>query len=378
MKLRLLACLAALALAAGGCGEAEEPPSAARQLLNLGLLLNDGYEKAPGGPRQAVLMAIEEYNNHRDSTYRVRLRQEVSDGSAGSASEAAERLAGTERLIGAVGALTAEETGAAAPAFEKASLPFLSTSLEAEGAAGSRTFRRLVANSRQEGAAMGRYMVRRTNAPAIVFHDGSTTGAAFAEGAKQALEAAQRPVQSSQRISARTDLEGVLGSVPRDAPSFVLFGGDGGLGANFADVLRKGAYKGPIVASHQIIEARPASVPDGVLAASGAASPADRQLKSFADRFSAKFKTAPGLLSVESYEGAFMLLEAVEEVEPRPREIVEFLQLSRSFLGDSKSYEYDENGELRSPTVWVYQSRGGGWTLAGRFGQPARATGPAE
>lgn len=374
MKFRFFAWLAAVALAAGACGQEPETPSAARQFLNLGLLINADLAKVPNGPARGVALAIDEYNSHRDSTYQVRLRRLVSDGSSGSATQSATRLAATERLIGVVGALSSGETAEAAPVFEKASIPFLATSPDAEVAAGSRTFRRLVAGARQEGEAMARYASRRVDAPAIVFHDGSTSGEAFTDGAKQALEAAKRPVQSSQRISAKTDLVGVLGSVPQDAPAFVLFGGEGNLGANFADVLRKGQFQGPVVASHQIMESRPTAAPEGVLAASVVAVAADPQLRSFARNFSAKFKAAPGPLAVESYEGAYMVLEAVEEVEPKPRDIVDFLQLSRSFLGDSKSYEYDEHGELRSPPVWVYQSKSGEWTFAGRSDTRSRGS----
>lgn len=378
MKRSLFACLSAFLLLAAACAESPAPPDAARQLLNLGLLVNDAGAKVANGPVRGVSLAISEYNDHRDSTYQVRLRRAVTDGSPAGATQAAARLAGTERLIGAVAVVGAEETAAAAPAFERASIPYLTTSVDGETAPGSRTFRRLVANARQEGAAMARYISRRINAPAIIFHDGSTSGSAYVDGAKEALEAAGRPVLSSQRINARTDLEGVLGSVPRDAPSFVVFGGDGGLAANFADVLRRGGYKGPMVASHQILDAKPDGVPEGLLSASGIAGPADPELRSFAGRFSAVPKAAPAPLAVESYEGALMLLEAIEEVEPRPRELVEFLQLSRSFLGESKSYEYDDNGELRSPVVWVYESKEGAWSFSGRSGEARRASRPAE
>lgn len=343
-------------------------------MLNLGLLIDDGYAKAPNGPLRGVQLAIDEYNADQKSTYRVHLRERISDGTADSAKQGAEQLAGTERIIGVVAPLTAEETDAVRGTFEQASVPLLATSGESEGGSGYRTFRRLLASPRQEGAAVSRYMMRRVNSPALVFHDGSSNGSAFAEGAKQVLEAAQRPVLSSQKINAKTDLEGVLGSVPRDAQSFVLYGGDGALGANFVDALRRGQYKGPVVTSHQIMEARPTGLPDGVVAGSPLASASDPGLKGFDGRFSARFRTAPGPLAVESYEGALMVLEAVEEVEPKPREITEFLQLSRSFLGDSKSYDYDDNGELKSPPVWIYQTRGGAWAFAGRFGQPrARA-----
>ncbi len=61
-----------------------------------------------------------------------------------------------------------------------------------------------------------------------------------------------------------------------------------------------------------------------------------------------------------------MLLEAVEEVEPKPKVVGEFFRLNRSFLGDSKTYDYDQKGELRSPPLWIYESKGGGWQLQGR------------
>ena len=61
-----------------------------------------------------------------------------------------------------------------------------------------------------------------------------------------------------------------------------------------------------------------------------------------------------------------MLLEAVEEVQPNPRAVTEFLQLNTKFRGDSKNYEFDDSGEPVNAPVWVYESTNGGWKLCGR------------
>jgi ABC-type branched-subunit amino acid transport system substrate-binding protein len=86
-----------------------------------------------------------------------------------------------------------------------------------------------------------------------------------------------------------------------------------------------------------------------------------------------KFDAFPVPFALEAYEGAFMLLEAIEEVDAKPREVTSFLQQNPGFLGDSKSYEFDPAGELPEAPVWIYESTDGFWKLAGRSDRVAAA-----
>jgi ABC-type branched-subunit amino acid transport system substrate-binding protein len=110
----------------------------------------------------------------------------------------------------------------------------------------------------------------------------------------------------------------------------------------------------------------PGGLGGGVASSSPAADPTESNARGFAAAYREKFDEAPMPFALEAYEGALMLLEAVEEVEAKPRDITEFFQQNRSFLGDSKRYEFDPTGELPEAPVWVYESGEGSWRLAGR------------
>jgi ABC-type branched-subunit amino acid transport system substrate-binding protein len=130
--------------------------------------------------------------------------------------------------------------------------------------------------------------------------------------------------------------------------------------------LRKAGYKGILVASHQIRELNPDGLGGGLISSSAGADPAGPASARFRERYEDRFDAAPTSFALESYEGALMLLEAVEEVQPDPRAVTEFLRLNRKFRGDSKNYEFDERGEPTNTPVWVYESTNGGWKLSGR------------
>lgn len=368
-----MAAAIAVVLASAACGSAPVAPAAGRQGLALGFL-GDSAPKTSSGGKKGAELAVEEYNRHADSTYRVSLKAETIDGSAPDAARGADQVSKTERLIGVVGELSDAGSQAAALVLDKAGIPFLTTSTGGEAPPGAKSFRRLVAPAVQQGKALGLYANRTFPAgPALVMHDETPVGNDFSAGLKSAFDTAKRPIPRFERINPKTDLEGLAGSIAFDPPMILVFAGEGGLGARFIEESRKAGYKGPIVVSPGILQAKPSGVADGVITSSPIADPADRGGADFRARYRARFGSKPPPLALEAYEGASMLLEAIEEVEPKPKELIEFLRFNRSFLGDSKDYEYDEKGDLKSLVVWLYQSKAGAWTFTGRSPAAARS-----
>lgn len=213
---------------------------------------------------------------------------------------------------------------------------------------------------------MAAYAAERVSGAIALVTEDSAEGEPFAEGAKQALEAAQRPPSRTETIEPGDPPITLSGAITKDAPEAVVYGGGAESAKSLLDNLRKAGYKGLLVASHQIRELNPDGLGGGLISSSAGADPADPGAAGFKERFEDRFDAAPTTFALESYEGALMLLEAVEEVQPNPRAVTEFLRLNRKFRGDSKSYEFDDRGELVDAPVWVYESTNGGWKLSGR------------
>ncbi|HEX2053113.1 MAG TPA: ABC transporter substrate-binding protein, partial [Actinomycetota bacterium] len=153
-------------------------------------------------------------------------------------------------------------------------------------------------------------------------------------------------------------------AIVKAGPEAVLYGGGGASGKALVDGLRKAGFKGLMVASHQIRDLNPAGLGGGVVSVSPGSDPAASQR--FSARYEDRFDAKPPVFALEAYEGALMLLDAVEEVQGDPRMVGEFLRLNRRFRGDSKNYDFDDRGEVVNAPAWIYESTNGGWRLAGR------------
>lgn len=321
-----------------------------------------------------VEQAVAEYNANPDSRYDVELKEFNTQPQPGEAGAGESAIANTERLIGVVGPLALPEVQALAPALESSGLPYMVPSVTGASvpADGWRGFRRLVANDRQEGRVLAAHALERVSGAIALVTEDSADGTPFAEGAREVLDAAQRPPSRTDTIEPGDPPITLSANLTTAAPEAILYGGGGASGKSLLDNLRKAGYQGVLVASHQIRELNPDGLGGGVVSSSSAADPADPDAARFAERYEDRFDAAPTPFALESYEGALMLLEAVEEVQGNPRTVTEFLKLNRKFRGDSKSYEFDDRGEPLNAPVWIYESTNGGWRLSGRSDRPAQ------
>jgi branched-chain amino acid transport system substrate-binding protein len=351
------------------CGGSESVSETGREILVLGVLGTSETESPQIlGMIRGVEQAVDEYNNNPDSRYDIELKEFNTEPQPGEAGAGESAIANTERLIGVVGPFALPEIQALAPALESSGLPYMVPSVTAASipAAEWRSFRRMVANDRQEGRALASYAAGRVSGAIALVTEDSAEGEPFAEGAKEALEAAGRPASRTDTVKPDDPPITLSGVLTKEAPEAIVYGGGGASGKSLLENLRKAEYKGILVASHQIRELNPDGLGGGLISSSAGAAPNGPAAAEFKERYEDSFDAAPTGFALESYEGALMLLEAVEEVQPNPRAVTEFLRLNRKFRGDSKYYEFDDRGEPVEPPVWVYESTNGGWKLSGR------------
>jgi branched-chain amino acid transport system substrate-binding protein len=369
LRLRGLAAQVLIALALVACGGAEAAPEAGREILVLGVMgTSDSDQPAVVAMIRGVELAVAEYNGNPDFRYEIELEEFNTQPAPGEAGAGESEIANAERLIGVVGPFAAAEVSALGPALESSGLSYMvpsvtSTTVPGEGWRG---FRRLVANDRQEGRNLAAVAADRVGGGIVLVTEDSAEGEPFAEGAKEALAALERAPGRVDTVEPGDPPVNLSAAIVKAAPEAVLYGGGGASGKALLDELRKAQFQGVLVASHQLRELNPDGLGGGVISGSAAADPADPGAVDFAGRFEDEFDSPAPPFALEAYEGAVMLLEAVEEVQEDPREITRFLQLNRRFRGDAKTYEYDERGELVNAPVWVYESTNGGWRLSGR------------
>lgn len=362
--------LAAFAILGSACAPSPSIRAGREQVVIgvVGAFSGTGALETTGIARGARI-AVDEYNRDPESIFEARIEQADTAGTAEGAASTAGKIVTADLLVGIVGPFTIEEASAAATVFDQAEVPFLVPSVSdvSFSQVGFRQLRRLVADDRQEGAAMAVETLRRVgrSAKLAIIHDGSGGGVAFADGAREKAESAGGPTAPVFEAAGAVDWNALAAQIMKDPPAALIHGGAADRAAAFVAASRSAGFEGLFIASRHARDAtyRAAAgeAAEGTLSDTTCADPADPSLSRFRDAHSRRFEALPQLCSHEAYEGTWMLLEAVQEVEPNPRKVSEFFRNARSFLGDAKLYEYGEDGQLVNGTVWVSELKGGNW-----------------
>lgn len=322
---------------------------------------------------RGVELAIKQYNGRSGSSYEVKLHREDTKGSADGTTQAASNLVAAQLLIGVVGPFTADDAELGGPLLEQSRIAFLIPNVSNSDLSthGWVSFRRLVADDHREGEAVASEILRKAKKSVLV-HDGSGPGFAFVEGARAVLEAGQASVRAVELPAkpGKNDWSAASSSVMQDLPEVVAFAGSADKAGALISNLRSTGFKGQYFTSHGASD--PAfgkaagDAGTGTLSTCVCAEPSDPQLREFSNAYRQEFSEPPPAFAAEAYEGAWMLLEAAEEVEPKRQTIVEFLRSSPVFRGDTKRYEFEPSGELVRPTISLYEWREGRWRPRGK------------
>ncbi|MCA1839919.1 MAG: ABC transporter substrate-binding protein [Actinomycetota bacterium] len=353
-------------LFAAACG-AQPTVQTGKDRILIGAIV--GSDAAVGtSVTRGIQVALREYNEKKDSIFEAELRQFDSKGTPEGAKQAADALVKTDHVVGVIGPLSGAEVVSAAGSFEPAQMPFLVPSVSSNSIPqpGWKGFRRMIANDSREGQLLGTLAYRRTDGPIDIFNDGQA-GAPIADAAKAVLEGKKRTVTRAEVLPAKLDLKAFSAGVMSAAPAGIIYCGAAKKGLDVVASLRKAGYKGPLFMSHEARATPADKALTGLISDQPQADPADQAVADFSATFQERFTVAPTPYAVEAYEAALMLLEAVQEVAPKPDDVSSFFRLNPSFLGDSKSYDYSESGEVPKAPVWVYESQNGAWRLTGSF-----------
>ncbi|MEX2587233.1 MAG: branched-chain amino acid ABC transporter substrate-binding protein [Actinomycetota bacterium] len=328
------------------------------------------------GMVQATQLAIGEYNDDPDSRYEIEFRQFSADSGPGEAGTGQGDIEQTARLIGVVGPFTAEEVNSLGPGFSEAQMPFVVPSVNTPSAPpdGVNGFRRLIANSTQEGRVLAAHIAGLVDGGIALVTENSDPGRELSEGTEQLLGELKRPPVRTERVEPDSSMDALATALSTDSPDAVLYGGGGATGSALVQALKTQGYQGRIVTSHQVREHSPDGLGSGVIGSSLFAEPGEAA-PGFVQAFEQAYGSVPSRFALEAYEGAWMLLEAIEEVQADAQAVSEFLQSNRTFRGESKVYEFDESGEQPNGPVWIYESAESGWSLTGRSDRVSESDG---
>lgn len=365
----VLRILPVLLLSLAGCASQAPAFEVGREARLLGAMATrDAGDPSVAGMVQAVQLAVDRYNGNPDSRYEIEFREFATDAGPGEAGAGRGDLERTARLIGIVGPFNAAEVNELGPRFFEARMPFVLPSVNMDSAPpdGVRSFRRLIANDTQEGRVLGAHAARIVPGALALVTEDSDPGRAFSEGARQGLAETGRSFARVESVAAGSGADALSTALVESGVEAVVYGGEAGTGTTLVQALQSRGYPGRMVTSHQVRLGNPDGLGAGVIGSSLCADPPAAAAPDFAEAFQDAHGVPPPPCALEAYEGAWMLLEAIEEVEANAAVVTEFLQSNRRFRGESKQYEFNEAGELPNAPVWIHESTESGWESSGR------------
>ena len=385
--LALVAMLAALALITAACGGDEEPSGTGGgddevtctwEIGTMGALSGD--LATIGGPiNEGIEYGIETVNEEGELPCDLELVEEDSQGDPSQAPPLAQKLAQSEDLVAVVGPYFSGETDAVGDTFEEAGLPFLTPSATNPDLSGNgwTGFYRLVGTDAQQGEEAARYLAEVEGAESVVImHDNSEYGKPLADTVEAALPEGVAADNIAINIE-ETDHSAELAQAADAGADAIFFGGyqpeyselleqaEGqGIEAQFAS---GDGSKAPELAQGEAAQGAVVFCPCDDPAVS-----TNEEAQQFAEDFEAAVGGPPGTYAVEGYDGVHLIAQAIADggydADTDPVEIREGIKswiAENSYEGLSKTFEFDETGEIGTVSIYAYQVEGDGFKQLG-------------
>jgi branched-chain amino acid transport system substrate-binding protein len=384
--LTLAALVMALSLVAVACGGDDDEGGTAGgddggdctwQIGTIGALSGDAA--TIGQPIfKGIEYGVEQANATGDLPCELELVEQDSQGDPSQAPPLAQTLAQEENMVAVIGPYFSGETDATGDTFEEAGLPFLTPSATNPDLSGNgwTGFFRLVGTDAQQGQEAARFLAEVEGAQQVaIMHDNSEYGKPLADTV--AGELGDAAVANVSINIEETDHSAALARVADADPDAVFFGG---YQPEFSEILEQSANAGidATFASgdgSKAVELASGEASQGAIVFCPCDDPAvstNPEANQFAEDFEAAVGEAPGTYAIEGYDGVQMVAAALTDGGfDSGSDIAEIRESIKSFVADgtyeglSKTFEFDDTGEIGTVSIYAYQVEGDGFKQLG-------------
>ncbi len=300
-----------------------------------------------------IQLAVDEYN--KDASCQIGLKKFDSQGSPDKAPALATQIVGDKTIVGLVGPGFSGESLATGKTFFEAGLPVISPSATNVTITqqGWTTWHRVIGNDNAQGQADAKYLMDTVGAKKVfVIDDAQDYSKGLATVVKDSLGGTA--VGYDQIQVKQTDMSAVVTKVTAAKADAVFYGGYYTEAGLLVKQLRQAGWKGTFMSGDGAED--PAFVKvagqagDGaILSAPAAPAPAD-----FATKVKDDTGSEAGLYTTQAYDAANIFLEALKAGKTQPEDINNFIG-SYSGEGVSGPISFDENGDIKTSTIYAYK-----------------------
>jgi branched-chain amino acid transport system substrate-binding protein len=368
---RLTALCSVALLLFAACGEDEGPQATDKckgvAIGFFGALTGDSANLGIN-ERNGAKLAIDQFNE-KNSACQIGFKQYDTAGSESQAPPLAQQAIQDRSVVALVGPPFSGESRTANPIFDQAGLPIITPSATNPKLSqnGWKIFHRAVGNDNDQGPAAAKYMLESLNAKEVaVLDDASEYGKGIGDIVRNRIKEGEGSVVVSDTIDPRaTDFSATVNKIKAAAPDAVFFGGYYQAGGVLAKQLRDAGVTATFVGPDGVndrgfIEAAGRAAEGAILLAPAAPIDKVEGGTQFQEAYKEAFNTDVGLYSVEAYDAANAILEAIAAGNTTREEINEYLNNELEYEGLSKTLKFDENGELAGEVViYAYKVENG-------------------
>ncbi len=306
--------------------------------------------------RNGAQLAVDQHNAANPGC-QVALKTFDTEGDPQKASAAAPQIIDDASIVGMVGPTWSGETKATGAVFNQAGLVAITPSATntALSEQGWKTFFRGLSSDGVQGPSLASYLSNTLGVKKACVVDDSTDAGIGQAGA---IRTTLGPIADSAcNISVKKgdkDFSAAVTQIMGQSPDAVAFASYYTEGALLLQQLRDAGYTGLFAGPDglkdpQFVKAAGSASKGAVLSC-----PCGPPTGTFVDEYTAKFGEQPGTYSVEAYDAATILLRGIDSgavTRPALRDFVD----NYDGQGLARSYQWTDNGELRSNLIWIYQ-----------------------
>jgi branched-chain amino acid transport system substrate-binding protein len=326
-------------------------------------------------PRQGAQLAIDEYNATNPQV-KINLKTYDSQGKPEQATPLAKQAVTQDKVVGMIGPAFSGESAQVGPVLEEGKTPSVSPSATnaALGANGWKYWHRMVANDNAQGTGIGGFITNSLKAKKVfIVDDASEYGKPFADTLQKTVQAGGAQTSRDAIDVQASDYGSTVNKAKAFAPDAIFFGGYYAQAGKLVKQLREGGVQARFLSGDGSLDPGLAKGAGGTTAdgsiigcpclidPTGKASQAS---KTFADKYKAKFNSAPAIYAAEGYDAATAFINAIKAGNTTTEKINTFLS-TIDVPGVSKQIKFSPTGEPAATDVYVYQIKGDTLPLLG-------------
>ena len=378
----LLAVLMLVALGFAGCGDDDDntsdvgSDSGAKTKVTLAYVGPLTGEAANLGIniRNGAKTAIEEYNKKSGAKYTVELKEFDTEGDPAKATTVKDQYINDQSILGIIGPAFSGETKAVIPALQEAGLVMISSSATNKDlpniVPNSTVFHRAIADDTFQGKGIGEYIVDNLKAKTlVVVDDNSEYGKGLADDTIKAVEGKGGKAAKRVTIDPKaTDFSAGVNDAKSANPDVIFYSGYYGEAGRFKKQLTDAGVKATFISGDGsldpgFITAAGSAAAEGALLSCPcnlATDASTGKLGDFYKSYKAITGKDPGTYSPEAYDVANIFIKGIEAGNTTRAKLLSYVEKDLgSYEGISKTVEFEDNGNIKQPSLFVFEVKGG-------------------